>query len=167
MRLQKLKKNRLGFVGYQLKEDRGVLLSLGVPILLVGQDKSVCGGCYLLLRSLALRCSLLSHFKDLPQMSSLLPVLSLTSSDGCRLTFLTQPRCLFPSCQKEGGFTFTACCLECRKSGAIIKKVEVPPLYMDENEKNAYFKNYGAMVSLISDRLTALPDWRITYQNMS
>lgn len=167
LRLQKLKKNRLGFVGYQVLEKKAILSSLGVPILLEGQGGFVCGGCYLLLRSMGVRYSSHLPLTDLPQMSSLRPLLSLTSRDGCRVHFLSQPPSLFPNCRHEDGYISTVCYLECRKTGEIIKKVQVPPLSMGEREKRDFFKNYGAMVSLILDKLTALPDWRVTYQNMS
>lgn len=165
LKSQKLKNKALEFVGYQIPEKVGFLYSLGVPILFPGQNEYVCGSCYLLLRSLNLRYSSRSPFRVVPQTSFLAPKLSLVSKDGCQFHFLALPPSLFPNSHQEGESISTACSLVCRKTGVMLKKVNIP--YQSAvNEKSDISKNFGAVDSLICSKLTALQDWRLIYRSI-
>lgn len=160
LNLPKRKKNPQKIVGYQVPEKYGVSSMLGVPIVFVGQEEYVCGNCFLLLTLLGLRYSLLSPFKVRLPMSYSLPKDFLISKDGCRLNFLVPTLSLFPNSLPGAEYTFMGLSLECRRNGEILKRVNVPYISA-ENEPKGSLLPLGDMASLMSAKLTALPDWRI------
>lgn len=169
LKLQKHQKNLPQIAGYSVGKNL-IISMLGVPILLGERNEYVCGGCLLLLNHLGVRCLLHSRLTVLPMTSYTPHNVLLRSVDGCEMSFLIPTFSLFPSFLPVVDFTSTVCYLDCRKIGVISThaRVNIPRGFVslsDVNDTKDFSKNFGKLVSLISNKRTGLTDWQVISQN--
>lgn len=160
------KKRTRAKYAYTLRDEGVMYTALGEPIIFEGPGRYVCGGCFLLLKSMGVRFWLRS---PLPETLPMLP-LQMTpyahSKCGCELNILSRSHYLFPNSPQGEGSTFMAYSLTCRCLSAIRAKVN-GVFRMEMREKIVPSLNYGERASWMRRKLTDLDAWRITSVNTS
>jgi hypothetical protein len=151
---------------YTLRDEGMMYTALGDPIIFEGQGRYVCGGCFLLLKSMDVR------FWSHSPLLAMLPTLPMQmipfarSKCGCELNILKLNPSLFPNSHPEEGSTFMAYSLTCRCLSAIRAKVN-GVFRMEMREKIAPSLNYGERASWMRLKLMALDAWHITSASTS
>ena len=151
---------------YTLRDEGVMYTALGDPIIFEGPGRYVCGGCFLLLKSMDVRFWSRS---PLPETLRTLPMQMIPyarSKCGCELNILLRSHCLFPNSPQEAGSTFMAYSLTCRCLSAIRAKVN-GVFRMEMNEKIVLSQSYGERVLWMRQKLTALDAWHITSASTS
>ena len=163
LKSRKSKKKRPKYA-YMLPE-KGVLYSaLGDPIILDGQNKFVCGGCFLLLRSLDVRSWLHSRLQETLQTHPLQMIHFGVSKCGCTINLLTPTPSLFPNFLLEEEFISMVFSLECRCLSEIRSKIDA--LFpMVRSVGTEFLLDSGKRVSWTQRKLTVLENWHFISAN--
>lgn len=151
---------------YTLRDDGVMYSALGDPIIFEGQGRYVCGGCFLLLKSMDVRFWSRS---PLPETLRTLPMQMIPyahSKCGCELNILKLNPSLFPNSHPEAESTFMAYSLTCRCLSAIRAKVN-SVFRMEMNEKIVPSQSFGERASWMRQKLMALDAWHITSASTS
>jgi len=163
----RLRKNRTrAKYAYTLRDEGIPYSALGDPIIFEGPDRYVCGGCFLLLKSMDVRFWSRS---PLPEMLRTLPMQMIPyahSKCGCELNILLRNPSLYLNSLQGEGSTFMAYSLTCRCLSAIRAKVN-GVFCMEMREKLGRLPSSGERVSWMRQKLTALDAWHITSVNTS
>ena len=151
---------------YTLRDEGVMYSALGDPIIFEGPGRYVCGGCFLLLKSMDVRFWSRS---PLPEMLRTLPTQMIPyaySKCGCELNILSRSHYLFPNSHPEAESTFMAYSLTCRCLSAIRAKVN-GVFRMEMREKLGPSLSSGERASWMRHKLMALDAWRITSASTS
>ena len=146
---------------YTLRDEGIPYTALGDPIIFEGPGRYVCGGCFLLLKSMDVR--FWSH-SPLPEMLRTLPTQMIPyarSKCGCELNILLRSLYLFPNSPQGDVSTFMAYSLTCRCLSAIRAKVN-GVFRMEMREKLGRLPSSGERASWMRQKLMDLDAWRIT-----
>lgn len=156
------RKNRIrAKYAYTLRDEGVMYTALGDPIIFEGPGRYVCGGCFLLLKSMDVR------FWSRSPLPETLPTLPMQmtpyahSKCGCELNILSRSHYLFPNSPHEEESTFMAYSLTCRCLSAIRAKVN-GVFRMEMNEKIVPSLNSGERASWMRHKLMDLDAWHIT-----
>src|SRR3989344_4357468 len=120
----KLKKSRARKYAYTVPEKGMLCTELGDSIILEGQNKYVCGACFLLLKNMDARSWLLSPLLGMRRTPPMQTILFARSRCDCELSILTPTLSLFPSSRPEDESISMVCYLTCRCLSEIRAKVD-------------------------------------------
>lgn len=151
---------------YTLRDEGVMYTALGDPIIFEGPGRYVCGGCFLLLKSMDVRFWSRS---PLPEMLPTLPMQTTPyahSKCGCELNILLHSHYLFPNSLQGEESTFMAYSLTCRCLSAIRAKVN-GVFRMEMREKLGRLPSSGERVSWMRRKLMDLDAWLITSASTS
>ena len=151
---------------YTLRDEGVMYSALGDPIIFEGHGRYVCGGCFLLLKSMDVR--FWSH-SPLPETLRTLPTQMIPyahSKCGCELNILLRSHYLFPNSHPGDESTFMAYSLTCRCLSAIRAKVN-GVFRMEMSEKIVPSLSSGERASWMRHKLMDLDAWHITSASTS
>lgn len=146
---------------YTLRDEGVMYTALGDPIIFEGPGRYVCGGCFLLLKSMDVRFWSHSPLGETHQMPPMQMIPYAVSKCGCELNILLPNPSLYPNSLQGAESTFMAYSLTCRCLSAIRAKVN-GVFRMEMNEKIVPSLSSGERASWMRQRLTDLDAWRIT-----
>ncbi len=151
---------------YTLRDEGIPYTALGDPIIFEGQGRYVCGGCFLLLKSMDVRFWSHSPLTAMHQMPPMQMIPYARSKCGCELNILKLNPSLFPNSLQGEGSTFMAYSLTCRCLSAIRAKVN-GVFRMEMREKLEHLPSSGERASWMRQKLMDLDAWRITSASTS
>src|SRR3989344_8376767 len=155
------KKHSRAKYAYILRDEGVIYSALGDPIIFDGHGRYVCGGCFLLLKSMDVRFWLHSPLLETHQMPPMQMIPYAHSKCGCELNILLRSPYLFQSSPHVDESIFMAYSLTCHCLSEIRAKVS-GVFRMEMSEKLVPSLSYGERVLWMQQKLTALDAWLIT-----